>query len=779
MIPLGGVPNAILACESDMTQSLAHIQPPKPNQHMKFSTIAPINRLALLGFASLSIGLNAQVTLSSSDTAVTDNLDPANTGATATLAAVNGVVSGDLVIRERRVAGQNDRRISSFVKFDLTDPSVTALLQSQSFEASFTIEYAAQLNSSNSAPASIGAVTTADWNSTDTPPLHSYGFEAGVGTNAADVATFIDDIAALPPTEQTLSVDVTKIVRDWSNGTAPNYGFVLFINQLEAQAAGLNNPQLVISEALDTDEDGMPDDYENNNGLDPLIDDAAIDNDTEGGPDGLTNLQEYIAGTNPQDADSDNDGLLDGEEVNGTFNPYQTDVAGDAATTAPGLKTDPLKADSDNDGLSDFAELNRANGLIITNPNNADTDNDQLTDPYELAFELDPTDATEDNGSAGDPDMDSLTTLEEQTAGTDPKDDDSDDDTLKDGDEVNTHMTEPLDADTDGDGLTDGEEINGGTTSPLVADSDFDEFLDGVEVAAGSDPNDFSSTPTFAPISWSVAALDDVTDLSTNGTLLYAENLNGPEATVNGIPFASAIDTVGPKTTSNVVTGMNTNAGGPEFYLDLVPELSPLLENIWTGGTDRTVSIFGLTPGSTYAVQVGRADDRDIGSVTGRYLVIDGVGGETIVDPAPVDPVGPMNTIFGGAANPALIFTGTFTASAPVQSFEVEQYVSGGGGTPATVVNFIQVREVSPRTITITDVSVDQANGTVTLTWDSAEVDTFSLFYSVDLINFENEIDDSIEAGPGTTTTHTFNLSDLGLDNVTKLFFKVQLTPQG
>lgn len=736
---------------------------------MNLLKIASSRIFGISVFAALSLSLNAQVSLTPSDTAVTDSLDPANVGTDAATSGVNGGVTGDFPIRERAASTQADRRISSYFKFDLTDPNAAAALASSPFTASLTLEYVGQLNTVNGGFASVGRVTTADWDSSANFPSHTYGFEAGVGTNAADVTTFLP-IAATAPTGETLSIDVTNIVLDWASGSEPNYGFVLFINQLVSQGAGFNNPQLIISGAPDADGDGMPDEYETVNGLDPNVDDAAVDNDLEGGPDGLTNLEEYNAGTNPQDSDSDNDGLLDGEEVNGTLNPYQTDIAGDPATIAPGLATDPLKADSDNDGLSDFQELDRAN-TVITNPNNADTDDDQLNDPYEASNDLDPTDATGDNGSDGDPDMDTLTNLQEQAAGTDPKNDDSDGDTLKDGDEINTHTTEPLDADTDGDGLTDAEEIDGGATSPLIPDADFDGFLDGVESAAGTDPNDFGSTPTMATISWSVDAFDEEADLLTDGSLLYAENFNGPDAEVNGIPFASAIDLIGPRGNTNVISGMNSSAGGGEFYLDLVPELTPLLENIWTGGSDRTVSVFGLTPGGTYAIQVGRADDRAFGSIVGRYLVLDGFGGENTEEP-----VGPENTIFGGPGNPALIFTGTFTAEAPVQSFKVEQFITGGVA-PATVLNFIQVREISPRTITVKEVSFDQANGTVTLTWDSKETDLFSIFFSTDLLNFEGELDDGIQADPGDTTTRTFDLSSFGLADQGKLFFKVQLQP--
>ncbi len=74
---------------------------------------------------------------------------------------------------------------------------------------------------------------------------------------------------------------------------------------------------------------------------------------------------------------------------------------------------------------------------------------------------LDPADATQD------PDLDGLTNLEEQSAGTDPHDGDTDADALSDGDEVNTHGTDPTNPDTDGGGRTDGDEILVDGTDPL------------------------------------------------------------------------------------------------------------------------------------------------------------------------------------------------------------------------------------------------------------------------------------------------------------------------
>ena len=62
---------------------------------------------------------------------------------------------------------------------------------------------------------------------------------------------------------------------------------------------------------LDTDADGIPDAWEILYGLNPNdATDAQLDPDH----DGLTNLQEYLANTNPLNADTDGDGILDGDD---------------------------------------------------------------------------------------------------------------------------------------------------------------------------------------------------------------------------------------------------------------------------------------------------------------------------------------------------------------------------------------------------------------------------------------------------------------------------------
>jgi hypothetical protein len=86
-----------------------------------------------------------------------------------------------------------------------------------------------------------------------------------------------------------------------------------------------------------------------------------------------------------------------------------------------------------------------------------------------------------------DKDSDSLCDKDEVAYGTSVTNPDSDDDGLRDGDEVQVHGTDPKNADTDGDGLGDGDEVKYGT-DPVEADTDNDGLKDGMEFQLGTDP---------------------------------------------------------------------------------------------------------------------------------------------------------------------------------------------------------------------------------------------------------------------------------------------------
>ncbi len=143
--------------------------------------------------------------------------------------------------------------------------------------------------------------------------------------------------------------------------------------------------------------------------------------------------------------DTDGDNITDGEEE---F-----------------LGTDRFNADCDNDGLNDYEELN----IYHTSPKWHDTDFDTMPDGWEVDNQLDPLhdDAYED------PDIDELLNLFEYRNGTLAYDNDTDDDLMPDGWEVMHHLNPLYDdaaLDPDGDMITNLEEYRRGT-DPHVSDA--------------------------------------------------------------------------------------------------------------------------------------------------------------------------------------------------------------------------------------------------------------------------------------------------------------------
>ena len=205
--------------------------------------------------------------------------------------------------------------------------------------------------------------------------------------------------------------------------------------------------------------------------LDP--EDENRDNDG----DGLTNKQEYEYGTNPDKADSDDDGWNDYEEI-------------------IEHQTDPLCADTDTDGLDDpldpypgtpyhFSSSDSFNSLPgqFNEGGNArqpvsggafhlindtiaglsghlvihkdDYDNDGMPNEWEVRHGLNPLDRSD---AGQDLDGDHLTNLEEYNSNTHPRITDTDNDGLDDYMEVKITYSDPNNRDTDQDGLADGRD---------------------------------------------------------------------------------------------------------------------------------------------------------------------------------------------------------------------------------------------------------------------------------------------------------------------------------
>ncbi len=119
----------------------------------------------------------------------------------------------------------------------------------------------------------------------------------------------------------------------------------------------------------DFDDDGMPNNWEMANDLDPN-DDGSVDPDN--GPDGdpdsdnSRNAEEFANGTDPRNDDSDDDDLNDGAEVLAGTDPTKPDTDGDTLNDGAEQTggTNPLLKDTDGDGIADNDEL--TNGTIPT-----------------------------------------------------------------------------------------------------------------------------------------------------------------------------------------------------------------------------------------------------------------------------------------------------------------------------------------------------------------------------------------------------------------------------
>lgn len=245
----------------------------------------------------------------------------------------------------------------------------------------------------------------------------------------------------------------------------------------------------------DTDGDGLPDVWEDENGLDSANPDSdnngILDADEDPDNDGLDNSGELDSENDPNNPDTDNDGVNDSEEDpdnDGLDNGGEDDAV-----------TDPLNPDTDGNGISDADE--DPDGDALNNGGESDSGNDPLNPDTDGDGILD---------SDEDPDNDGLGNGGEEDSGNNPLNPDTNGNGILDGDEdvdgdglnnsgEEDSGTNPIEADTDGDGILDAEEdsdsdgISNGDevdvgTNPGVSDTDADGIADGDEADTGSNP---------------------------------------------------------------------------------------------------------------------------------------------------------------------------------------------------------------------------------------------------------------------------------------------------
>jgi len=384
--------------------------------------------------------------------------------------------------------------------------------------------------------------------------------------------------------------------------------------------------------AVDDDSDGIPN---------------ILDNDTDN--DNLSDVQEMGLDTwhvfSDNDRDFDEDGIMDGDEY---FQVIHQPHSGEGDFRA----SSPTLFDTDMDGLHDGFEVGKT-GPIPVDPIFGGT----LPDPG--IWDADGT--SNSNVYLWDSDMDGLTDLEEDAdvdgqdtdigvTETDPEDDDTDDDGLFDGIEVNTFGTDPLLCSSDADVLTDGLELgllapmgddtaalnpcgsnrydtveNGAyTTDPLNGDTDGDTLSDSTEDenvngtrdgnSPYTDPSDWATVGESDPNWWDTdrGGEDDAADVDP------VDNKHGDwdiDIDDNAAGVIGNILTIDDGTLSGVAPGMSASADFVVWHTDGAnnpdafdgPSTAATIDSLYVRAT--SFHWAGQLPGSSYPYP--DADDTD------------------------------------------------------------------------------------------------------------------------------------------------------------------------
>lgn len=427
-----------------------------------------------------------------------------------------------------------------------------------------------------------------------------------------------------------------------------------------------------------------------------------------------------------------------------------------------------------------------------------DADGDGLPDAWETANGLDPNDNGEDlnnngvtgvrgNGPLGDPDLDGLNNLGEYQNQTDPADDDSDDDLLSDNDEVigaglrpptspikadsdddglddlietntgtfvsNTDTgTNPQLADTDGDGLSDSEERSGEnpggfTSNPNLADTDGDGVDDGVEYSGGTDPDDATSVPTSFYIGDAALLLSNVID-------------NGPADTANSGDLTYALH--GSPYTNVSGTAEELQISKVNFWADGPGDVTPFL-TLYNGlGVDLTANYTILAIGDAITASPGEVNNMD--------FTVGGEPASVILDAG--------QTVLAGFHQTAGVVPFGQPADADADFLKQGETLGAVGSTfledadwstlTRTYAFNIALEPGSSQPLAITDIEVNLALSSATLTFNSRPGKVYSVWASTDLESW-GELDDSVEGASDAEST-SFTESPLPVGSVRRFY---------
>jgi hypothetical protein len=206
-----------------------------------------------------------------------------------------------------------------------------------------------------------------------------------LGVYVEEVSNWSASTAALPNglrgphTTEGIAASVQASLDEITSLTGFGEGLMAMLIQQTGASAEGGDPVGVQHDSQgsnrDSDADGVTNADEDDLGTDP------DDPDTDG--DGLDDwLETEVTGSDPNDPDSDNDGTEDGDEIAGGSDPNDT--------------SSPPTGDTDGDGLSDGEE-----NALGSDPNDEDSDDDGYSDTDEAMSGSDPNSANSTPTASG------------------------------------------------------------------------------------------------------------------------------------------------------------------------------------------------------------------------------------------------------------------------------------------------------------------------------------------------------------------------------------------